>query len=69
MPERIYMNRVPGDERIHLEIPAQEIADLLDDLTPPADDAFAATKRLHAVLVQAARDLSLACRATEEPTR
>ncbi|MFD7428433.1 hypothetical protein ACFV6Z_15495 [Streptomyces sp. NPDC059818] len=30
--DRIYMNRVPGSERIHIEIAASEVADLLDDL-------------------------------------
>ncbi|MDK1473657.1 hypothetical protein QNO07_09515 [Streptomyces sp. 549] len=69
MPERIYTNRRPGEERIHLEIPAHEIADVLDDWAPPGGDAFDATKRLHALLVAAARDFNLTCRATEEPTR
>lgn len=68
MPERIYMNRIVGEERIHVEIPANEIADLLDDFEPQPD-AYEATKRLHAVLVQAARDLNLTCRATEETSR
>lgn len=32
MPERVYMNRIPGEERIHVEIPAAEIPALLEDL-------------------------------------
>ena len=52
--DRIYMNRVPGNERIHIEIADHEIADVLDDFTP-ADDAFEATKKLHRILVDAYR--------------
>jgi hypothetical protein len=52
--DRIYMNRTPGSERIHIEIAENEIADLLDDFTP-ADDAFEATKKLHRILVDAYR--------------
>jgi hypothetical protein len=52
--DRIYMNRVPGSERIHVEIAVNEIADLLDDFTPAAD-AFEATKNLHRILVDAYR--------------
>ena len=58
MPERIYLNRRPGDERIHIEIPDNEIADLLDDLAENPD-WFEATKSLRSVLVQAAADLYL----------
>ncbi|MFJ1993039.1 hypothetical protein [Streptomyces asiaticus] len=50
--DRIYMNRIPGSERIHIEIDASEIADLLDDFTP-ASDAFEATKKLHRILIEA----------------
>ncbi|MFC1420775.1 hypothetical protein [Streptacidiphilus cavernicola] len=32
MPERIYLNRVPGEERIHVEITATETPALLEDL-------------------------------------
>lgn len=64
MPERIYMNRIVGEERIHIEIPAHEIADILDDFAP-SPDAFAATKRLHGVLAKAARDLNLTCQVTD----
>ena len=52
--DRIYMNRVPGSERIHIEIADHEIADVLDDFTP-TDDAFEATKTLHRILVDAYR--------------
>jgi hypothetical protein len=52
--DRIYMNRIPGSERIHVEIAVNEIADLLDDFTP-ADDAFEATKTLHRILTDAYR--------------
>ena len=52
--DRIYMNRIPGSERIHIEIAANEIADVLDDFTPAAD-AFEATKKLHRILTDAYR--------------
>ncbi|MBP5926674.1 hypothetical protein F3K32_42465 [Streptomyces sp. LBUM 1483] len=52
--DRIYMNRVPGSERIHIEIAENEIADLLDDFAP-GPDAFEATKKLHRILVDAYR--------------
>ncbi|MEW2266898.1 hypothetical protein [Streptomyces sp. NPDC047868] len=48
------MNRVVGSERIHIEIAAHEIADLLDDFAPGAD-AFEATKKLHRILTDAHR--------------
>jgi hypothetical protein len=44
--DRIYTNHRHGERRIHIEIDENEIADLLDDLDPPAPDSFAATKRL-----------------------
>lgn len=52
MPERIYINRIAGELRIHIELAANEIADILDDFTP-AYDAFDATKKLHQLLVTA----------------
>ncbi|WP_330328273.1 hypothetical protein [Streptomyces pseudovenezuelae] len=52
--DRIYMSRVPGSERIHVEIQVNEIADLLDDFAPDAD-AFEATKNLHRILTDAYR--------------
>lgn len=52
--DRIYMNRIPGSERIHIEIAVNKIADLLDDFTP-ADDAYEATKNLHRILTDAYR--------------
>ncbi|MEV5140346.1 hypothetical protein AB0K71_05945 [Streptomyces syringium] len=61
MPERIYMNRIAGQRRIHIEIEDHEVGDLLDDFTP-ADDAFDATKRLHQILRQAAADFATAAR-------
>ncbi|MEU9849289.1 hypothetical protein [Streptomyces sp. NPDC047985] len=51
------MNRIPGSERIHVEIALHEIADLLDDFTP-APDAFEATKTLHQILTDAYRVFS-----------
>jgi hypothetical protein len=59
--DRIYMNRIAGQERIHIEIAANEIADLLDDITPRGDD-FAATKDFHALLVRAHADFGNARR-------
>ncbi|WP_367138921.1 MULTISPECIES: hypothetical protein [Streptomyces] len=61
MPERIYMNRIAGQRRVHIEIPENEIADLLDDFTP-GPDAFEAAKRLHQILQQAAVDFGAARR-------
>ncbi|MET7713752.1 hypothetical protein [Streptomyces sp. NPDC005407] len=52
--DRIYMNRIPGSQRIHVEIAVNEIADLLDDFVPDAD-AFEATKKLHRILTDAYR--------------
>ncbi|WP_331729023.1 hypothetical protein OG693_39225 (plasmid) [Streptomyces sp. NBC_01259] len=51
MPERIYINRIPGDERIHVEIPRADVADLLADLLPEEDGfQYAATRRLIEIL-------------------
>ncbi|MFF4338126.1 hypothetical protein [[Kitasatospora] papulosa] len=60
--DRIYMDRIPGNERIHIEIASNEVADLLDDL--PADDPawFDATKKLRALLVKANEDFGQARR-------
>ena len=44
--DRIYTNHRHNERRIHIEINEAELADLLDDLDPPASDTFAATKRL-----------------------
>ncbi|MFJ6143096.1 hypothetical protein ACIQH7_05825 [Streptomyces anulatus] len=51
--DRIYMNRIPGSERIHIEIASNEIADLLDDLPDENPEWFDATKKLRAILAQA----------------
>ncbi|MFD4795970.1 hypothetical protein ACFV07_07875 [Streptomyces anulatus] len=50
--DRIYMNRIPGSERIHIEIASNEVADLLDDLDENPE-WFDATKKLRAILVKA----------------
>ncbi|MEU9470467.1 hypothetical protein AB0D78_28385 [Streptomyces avermitilis] len=55
--DRIYTNHRYGERRIHIEVDENEIADLLDDFTPTGD-AFDATKKLHALLVLAARDFA-----------
>ena len=47
--DRIYTNHRHGERRIHIEIDENEIADLLDDLTP-GPDAFDATFRLIEIL-------------------
>lgn len=72
--DRIYMNRIPGSERIHIEIAANEVADLLDDLPAEDPEWFDATKKLRAILAQADKDFhhtrwNNAANATEEPTR
>ena len=36
MPDRVYMNRIPGEERIHVEITRNEIREML---ARPAGDA------------------------------
>lgn len=64
--DRIYMNRVPGSERIHIEIADNEVADLLDDLPAEDPEWFDATKKLRAILVRSHADFG---HATEEPTR
>ncbi|MET8841471.1 hypothetical protein ABZW67_15425 [Streptomyces rubiginosohelvolus] len=51
--DRIYTNRIPGSERIHIEIARHEIADLLDDLPDENPEWFDATKKLRAILAQA----------------
>lgn len=47
--ERIYMNRIDGQRRIHIEIDDAEISDLLDDLNDDVEH-FAATRQLLQVL-------------------
>jgi hypothetical protein len=51
MPTRIYTNRIDGEQRIHVEINAAEICDILDDFTP-SPDAFASTKEFHRLLME-----------------
>ncbi|MFD3741079.1 hypothetical protein [Streptomyces sp. NPDC058629] len=60
--DRIYMNRVPGSERIHIEIASNEVADLLDDLPTEDPEWFDATKKLRAILVKANDDFGHARR-------
>jgi hypothetical protein len=40
MPERVYMNRRTGEERIHIEITRAEISEMLDRSTAPATRRF-----------------------------
>lgn len=52
MPSRIYRNRIPGEQRIHVELTAHDILDLLDDdLRAPR---FAAGRQLLRILNEAA---------------
>jgi hypothetical protein len=55
VPERIYLNRRAGEERIHVELTEAEIADILDDFPKPGSDAFEATKDLHRILRAASK--------------
>ncbi|MGW7597280.1 hypothetical protein [Streptomyces antimycoticus] len=49
--ERIYINRRPGEHRIHIEIDATEISDLLKDLAPGEHDyPHDVTRRLVEIL-------------------
>lgn len=50
------MNRIPGSERIHIEVASNEVADLLDDLPDENPEWFDATKKLRAILAQADKD-------------
>lgn len=54
--DRVYMNRRTGEERIHIEIDASEIADVLADLAQD-EDRFShdATRRLVQILRAAGR--------------
>ncbi|MEU2799029.1 hypothetical protein [Streptomyces sp. NPDC007117] len=62
---RIYMNRIPGSERIHIEVASNEVADLLDDLPDENPEWFDATKQLRAILVKANDAFADARNATE----
>jgi hypothetical protein len=44
MPERVYMNRIPGEERIHVEIRADEIDAIMRDLKLAVDAEPAAVE-------------------------
>lgn len=49
--DRIYMNRRRGERRIHIEIDATEITDLLKDLAPAEQDyPHDTTRRLVEIL-------------------
>jgi len=52
VPERVYMNRIPGEERIHVEILAADIPLLLEDLEETSLGVNAPT----AALVQLLRE-------------
>lgn len=54
MSERVYMNRRQGEERIHIEIPAEEIPRILADFTPGPHASVEALS-LHRVLVESLR--------------
>lgn len=49
--QRVYMNRIPGRRRIHVEIEEGEITDLLDDIND--FDAWPATLALVEILKEA----------------
>lgn len=55
MPERVYMNRRPGEFRIHVEITDAEIPDLLEDLYESSLGRNPATEKLRLILEQAAK--------------
>lgn len=54
MPERVYMNRRPGEFSIHVEITAEEISDLLEDLYESSLGRNPATEKLRLILESAA---------------
>lgn len=51
--QRIYLSRVTGQQRIHVEIDQGEVADLLDDLRGTDSDAWPATWALIEILKEA----------------
>ncbi len=55
MPERVYVNRIPGEERIHVEILAAEIPALLEDLEESSIGVNPATVTLIRILRDSAR--------------
>lgn len=60
MPERVYMNRIPGEERIHVEITAADIPLLLEDLAESSLGLNAPTAALVDVLQEAQRRFAAA---------
>lgn len=52
MPTRVYMNCIPGERRIHIELNAVEVSNVLDDFKPGAD-AQPDTLELHRILADA----------------
>ncbi|MFI9235804.1 hypothetical protein [Streptomyces sp. NPDC053079] len=56
MPERIYMNRIAGQRRIHIEITEEELADLVGDSWD--DPLFEPAKELRRIIEQSALDFS-----------
>ncbi|MFE0088799.1 hypothetical protein [Streptomyces sp. NPDC059016] len=57
--DRVYMNRRPGEERIHVELEADEVRDLLAEIDARPTQGEA-TRRLADVLRDAARRLPAA---------
>lgn len=52
--DRIYMNRIDGQRRVHIEITSSEVSDLLDDLQ--ADPEHFASTRLFLGILRAAEE-------------
>jgi hypothetical protein len=57
MPERVYMNRIPGEERIHIEFRADEIAAVLEDLDESSLGRSPETEMLRQLLAEAQRQI------------
>lgn len=55
--DRIYTNRRPGEQRIHIEIASNEVSDLLDDLTDDPEH-FDATRQMLEILRGAEEEFS-----------
>lgn len=53
MPERVYINSIPGQQRIHVAILANEIPDLLEDLYESSLGRNPATETLRLILESA----------------
>lgn len=65
MPTRIHMNRIPGEQRIHVELTAHDINDILDDLRDLGEAKLPATRALVAILDESADIFGIA--ATRKP--